>query len=375
MKNIKKMKKVSIKLIAIPLLMSLCSFKVNNDYDKELVNNIFTSLTYMDEGFKGSSISSPIKLIDNNDQSCLLFKTYLNNKYTGYFILDNNYELLISHVDSLDYYQDVEDYYYLTDIFTISKDRKEITSKSNVKSMNKSEFLNNQLEFSNYSSTYYNLPFINDSVLVTYSSSFGSSMRIQGVPTYYNSPDEFSVFPGGGCSPTAAAMFLSFYDRNSPYFYNVFDPDLPLKQEDDNERVKSIIKDLGNLMGTDSSGNTYDIFLATGTANYLALKGLDNYTVTFYNATLGDFKDIDYLKGYLSGLISRKNIAMLYIDTEYKPGNEKVETNHTVVLTGYDNYQYVGPSVRVNYGWQSYASDYSINIKSIGTISCFLGRS
>lgn len=136
MKNIKKMKKVSIKLATVPLLMSLCSFKVNNDFDRELVNNIFTSLTYMDEGFVGSSISTPIKLIDNNDQSCLLFKTYLNNKYTGYFILDNNYELLISHVDNLDYYQDVEDNYYLTDIFTISKDRDEISSESNVSNMN-----------------------------------------------------------------------------------------------------------------------------------------------------------------------------------------------------------------------------------------------
>lgn len=373
MKHIEKMKKMISTLGIIPILLSLCSFKLSEDYDKEIVNNIFTSLTYMDEGFKDSKVSSPIKLIDNDNQQCLLFKTYLNSKYTGYFILDNNYELLVSHVDSNDYYQDVEDNYYLTDIFTISKDRSKKENKLKVRN-NINNYSYDTFDISTYSSMYYDLPVVNDSVLVTTSSSFGSSMRIQGVPTYYNSPSEFNPYSKGGCSPTAGAMFLSFYDRNCSYYYNVFNPDLPLTQEEDNGRVKSVIKELGDLMGTDEDGGTYPFYQATGISNYLALKGMDNYTLTNYNALIGDFNDINNLKGFISGLISRRNIAVLSIDADYTSDNEKPTNNHAVVLTGYDNYQYVGATVRVNYGWKSRASDYTINIKSIVYVSNFLGR-
>ena len=358
MKNIKKMKKVSIKLTTIPLLMSLCSFKVNNDYDKELVNNIFTSLTYMDEGFKGSSISTPIKLIDNNDQSCLLFKTYLNNKYTGYFILDNNYELLISHVDSLDYYQDVEDYYYLTDIFTISKDRKEITSKSNVKIRNIINKSSSYLDDVSLADTY-------DNVLKTYSSSYGSSMYIEGVPSYYNSPDEkYVVFPGGGCVPTAAAMLLSFYDRNCSYFSSLYTPDLPLNHDEDVDRVNSVIKELGNDMLINSEGGVPDNRTVTGISTYLIEHGKQAFKADYYCSQTANAMDSNDVIGLSSSFIARKNIALLGIDSNYSSNKQFVE-DHVVVLTGYGNYQYVGASLYVNFGWSSRFNNYNISPKAV----------
>lgn len=166
MKNIKKMKKISIKLTIVPLLMSLCCFKVNNN----------------------------IKSLKTTEKQRVL---------------------------------------------------KSITDEE--------------------------LPDVDSSTYHSSSSSFGSSIYIDGVPEYYNSPSQFLVYKTVGCSPTAGAMLTSFYDMNCSYFNNLYAPNLPMKHEQDISRVRNAINSIRNFMRTDydsGSINKKDHYIFYNNENY-----------------------------------------------------------------------------------------------------------
>lgn len=360
----KKIRKTVNSVFYTTISLLNCSFKnQNNLFDFKIVNNIFNSLTYIYDDFKNCSIKKIFKLVDDDGLDCFLFKTYsFDNKYTGYFVLDKNYELLVAHADNIDYYEDINDNFYIHNALSID-DKKYDKVKYKCQQKNSND-IKVYSDLKNYT-----VPYVDTSVYKTYSSAYGSSLKIEGVPTYYND-EEYRPYPSGGCGPTAGAMFLSFYDRHCSYYSNLYNPDLPLTQDEDNYRVQNIIKEIGTYMGTDSLTGGSSIYgISTGLTNYLNIKGYSNFTISnFSTYNSNGVGDTELIQELCSSVISSRNIACLTIKTDSV--DEDVKYNHEVVLTGYDNYRYVGPTARVNYGWKERASDYTISFKYIAYIQC-----
>lgn len=369
--------KTSVLSIIALLSLSPCNVKDNNKVD--YVDSFFTSLCDINKGFKNSHYDEPIILIDENNQNCYFYKTYQDKKYTGFFVLDKDYNFLGSNVSDEDIYPNIKNGYYYNNIFDISDNRVVSTDEIN--------------QIATYSSfENQEVPNVDESVYHPYSSAYGSSLTINNVPTYFNGTG-YDNFPGGGCSPTAGTMFLSFYDRYCSYYNSIYIPDLPLNHDDDLNRVNSAIKEMGKYMKTIVQGQqsekaplgaTYDNMIPVGIDNLLRDRYLNNYKLKYVNTreyagTIKNEKNEDVLvykaneetvKKYASGLISSRNIAMLSIDSNYT-SSDYLKIDHSVVMTGYDSYRYgskIQYSLRVNYGWKDRASSYSISLGSVGSI-------
>ena len=346
------------------VLLSLVSlffrnyYNVNLESQTDIVGSFFKSLCDINKEFENSIYKKPIKLIDSEDKNVYFYKTYLDNKYTGFFILDSDYNFIGSSTSSDDLYLDIKDGYYFNSIFDISDNR---TYKNNhINFIDTYSFVNNET-----------LPNVSESVYHPYSSAYGSSLTINNVPTYYNGIG-YDNFPGGGCTPTAGTMFLSFYDRYCDYYNSLYNPNLPLNHDDNLNYVNKSIIEMGTYMKTivkgqedenNPLGSTKDYMISIGINNLLNDKNLNDYkmkyvdtikeagsktengkTIKLYSA------NTDMVSLYSSSLISSRNIAILTIESDYASGNY-LNTDHAVILTGYDSYKYgqkIQKSLRVN---------------------------
>ena len=115
----------------------------------------------------------------------------------------------------------------------------------------------------------------NSSYSWTDTSDYSQYFWLEGVPEYYWS---------SGCTPTAAAMFVSYLDRYCPDFQTLIDGFLPLKTplpilDEDNvngNAVEWVIDELADCMGT-KDGQTLDIGICGGIENYFARHGVEDY--------------------------------------------------------------------------------------------------
>ena len=333
-------KRITMSLLFLPIILSITNKNYSNAnvrLDFEKVNLIFQEIKTFDSEFSDSTIYETISLSNDVDENDFhLFKTKNNNGHSGYFVLDNNYSFLVSHVEKKDSFPLNDKYYYHSplSIDTERKQRKE----------SKRDLFTPRIKKAYYQ---YILPQVDNDVFYSYSSSFGSTMQVNNVPEYYNSPEEYNVFPGGGCSPTAGTMLLAFYDKHCEHYKDIFSYNMPLKHEQNIDLVKYVINKVGECMNTDSNGGTSLPNISSGINLFLEDKGYYSYQMQLEYTTCSSSSDGGYVYLAASSIISQRNIALLDIMIDYDKSK-----GHTVVLTGVNNYQYSGKSLRVNYGWK-----------------------
>ena len=351
------MKRKSVVCTSILLFLNLCTFVNKWNYtdntDYHTINLIFDEIKLMSPEFRKSKIDEIVTIgndIDYNEY--YLVKTKEEEMHSGYFVLDNEYSFLVSHPEYTDSFPDSSKRYYYHSSLSITDERK---PRKFIKKVERKPVVKQIY-------TQYILPTVNENVYNSYTSSYGSSISIEGVPEYYNSNDpsissnNYTVFKNGGCSPTAGAMFLAFYDKKCSAFENLFTIDMPMKHEYNVDLVNSVIAQLGECMHTDTeTGATYSNMITTGINSFMAQRDCTiPYFMRMDTATASSSSDGEFIYSSASSIINQRNIAILNIKTDFSN-----DTGHSVVLTGVNNYRYTGKSLQVHYGWEG-QSNYTI---------------
>lgn len=231
-----------------------------------------------------------------------VFKVKDGNNFKGHFVLNESGELISFYVGDSKNINESN----VSTISPIFAEDNEINIESN-----ENNLVNNTLMFVP--------PVLNVDLYQTSSSSFHSEQLITCCPFYYNEPNGPVI---NGCSPTTAAMLLSFYDRYSE-LDNLLDQELPLNHEEDRTRVDNFIKELANLMGTNKvTTGTLPNQIVTGYTNYLYSKGYNGYQ----GRMSANYDEYSYL------INTFKNPAHLAVYTE--KGYEEKDQFHSVLGVG-----------------------------------------
>lgn len=342
------MKRNKYIVILTSLMFSFFTFKVKES-NKTFSKNI-SQLKYINKDFEGVNKYKIYNIKDADFDKFYYCKLYENDIYKGYAIFDENYEFVISKSDTEDDFKDMSNSYYFNSPFDLSLNKKVPVKKI--------KYRENKIKKLKYGGYEHNLPYIESDNLRIQSSTYNNFIYLTGVPEYYNSPEKYNVFKNGGCTPTAVLMMMSYYDRNCAYFSDLYEPNLPLKHDEDINRVNSSIKEVGKQLGTsEENGDTYTDLIAGGINKFLLNNYKDVYMANrIYNINVNNICELG-LK-----LIQEKNVAHLSIG--YFNENNVLIPNHSVVLTGYNNVKSLGVIFKVNYGWES-RSTYDLSPKYV----------
>lgn len=271
---------------------------------------------------------------DYNDEKYLLYTMKKGNDLKGYFLANSKSKIETIYVGN----QKNDDYSNLSDISPLFSKGEYCENQNNKNSYNINEI-------SEYS--FLKVPQLNTKLYKTESTSFSSEQIIKDCPTYFN-PTNYM------CTPTAAAMLISFYDRYSS-LTNLVDGLLPLNHNENKSKVNELIDELSSFMGTTSGHGTYLYEREDGINMFLSSRGYKSYKV-------------DTLTNY--------DLYSTLINTYNQPaivGIEYGKVNHSVLGIGTANIRYSGNYLICHYGESQknlgdyyLPSDYFVNATYIG---------
>lgn len=308
--------------------LSLNTVQSNNVESNNFLDTKFENTSKIINSWKNSNYKYIFKF-KNNNEYFNLFKVKENNELKGYFILNEIGELETFYSGNCDNIN-FSDLTTLSPIFSSGVELEE-ESNDNINLID--------------SSTYFVPPVLNVDLYKTSFSSYHSEQLITGCPFYYN----YSYGPvDNGCSPTTAAMLISFYDRYSE-LDNLLDKELPLNHEDDKENVDKLIIELANLMGTNKfRDGTSTTQIMSGYAQYLSNKGYYGFQPRLVSL----YDDYSYI------INTYKNPAHLNIHTANS--NE----GHSVLGVGTANVKGSGRFMVTHYDWYNKnTGDYYVSEK------------
>ena len=239
-------------------IIALFNLTVNSTQNKveksEFLESKFDDARKVVESWENSNFNYSFKF-KNNEKYYNVFKVEEKNESKGHFVLNEKGELESFYVgdsSKLDY----SDKSALSPIF--SNDCDDIGEEE-------TSTINNNLTLVP--------PVLNTDLYRTSSSSFHSEQLIINCPYYYNEPNGPVK---NGCSPTAAAMMISFYNKYSD-LDNLLDQQLPLNHEENRNGVDNLIKELAKLMRTDPEKGTPHNQITAGYNKYLYSRGYASY--------------------------------------------------------------------------------------------------
>lgn len=276
---------MKIFLTIIALFTLTVNTAQNNAEKCDFLETKFNDTKKVIESWNNSNFNYSFK-IKHNEKYFNVFKVKEYNEIKGHFVLNENGDL---------------ESFYVGDTSKIDYSKESMISpifaKDNDYNIKDDEILPINNNFTPIP------PVLNVDLYKTSSSSFHSEQLITDCPYYYNEPNGPVI---NGCSPTTAAMLLSFYDRYSE-LDNLLDEELPLNHEENRTRVDNFIKELAVLMGTNTivPGTTVQQ-IVSGYNKYLLSKGYFGYQASVsYN-----YDDYSYFINTL------KNPAHLCIYTD-----------------------------------------------------------
>ncbi len=172
------------------------------------------------------------------------------------------------------------------------------------------------------------------------SSSQAYSRYLKDCPEYYNE------YVTNGCTPTAAAMLISFYDRYSSY--DLYSGTLPLAHDDNQSGdVANLVNELAVDMQTNAG--------QSGTNRTKGRTGLKSY-LNRHNGGSLDVKNSSSYEDYKNYIMYSNNPAIVHI------------SGHSILGIGYarlrkynsDGSQYIADYIVSHYDWRSRPGNYYV---------------
>lgn len=310
------------KLVLVVSLFSTKNILVDSQAQISIIQKNFTVLKDCIRSWNNSSLDFEFTLKDNQTS---IFSVRNDTKINGYIVMDQSTKDFRSFYEGK-YFPSKEEFETM------------FLKKSYNNPENQLKTSNRRLRLANKSSDNYSYICNPSNLCSIDSSSQAYSRIINNCPEYYN---EVVV---NGCTPTSAAMLISFYDNYSQYdFYPGI---LPLKHDDNKEAVKKLIIELAEDRLTDYED---------GTRRDMAVKGLTDFLHNHSPISTAVRTSTKY-QDYVNFVMHSNNPAIVHIN------------GHAILGVGYaklrkynsNGGQYIQDYIVSHYDWRNRPGDYYV---------------